>query len=513
MKLKSFWWSPILVLVGLVFGSRLGDGLVSDDWIFVAGAARAHSLADVLNFFRFGYLPGWFFRPLQWLLTWAIYRLAGTNAAAYHLVSMSFDLANAALFAALTYKLLTHSEGATPSALRTAVVASVFFLFNWRHHEAVFWYSSVSEILAAFFRLSALLLLVAAFDARDRRRRWVWYLAALAADVLGLLSKESAVVLPLEMLVIVVYLQVAGGKADEKRFMLRLAALLPFMLASACWAALYGSSVRAPASGAGGLVPVLYAGPFVLALRFVQYLNGHFMGNDNLALIRTTRQLIAETIVLGVVGVLAAVRRQYAWLCALFWTFVAVAPYAVVANADQISAGVPLLSAGIGGDRYLYYSAAPASLLLVLGGLWMAAEIRRSRGKKWAPAATRLIFIVMGVFLALNVGVLFWFGHEWSVAGSIADRTLQEVQARIPAPGPSTVLCLEDLPDTYHNKFVWRNGISDALRVSYGREDLAVWATVRPPSGTTAPPPLNESLCTDVLIYDEGSQSLVAKHN
>lgn len=73
-----------------------------------------------------------------------------------------------------------------------SIPAAIFFALREAHQEAVIWVAALPELLAFVFVLLALLAWIRWMDTR----RALWGCAAVAAFLLGLLSKESAAVFP-----------------------------------------------------------------------------------------------------------------------------------------------------------------------------------------------------------------------------------------------------------------------------------------------------------------------------
>jgi len=188
----------LLLLVGLVVWlgiavRSMDNGFVSDDWGFLRSVAQVGSIEQLLPLLTFE--TDWFVRPAQWLLTWLLFRVGGLEPTLYRLTSVFLEAGCAALAGLLAYRLLFVEPRPRRQRVLVAGAVAVLFLFSWRHHEAVYWYSSVNELLCTVFRLSALYILVpAAQEVRASRGR---IYSALGLYALALLSKESAVVFPI----------------------------------------------------------------------------------------------------------------------------------------------------------------------------------------------------------------------------------------------------------------------------------------------------------------------------
>lgn len=141
---------------------------------------------------RYGPADGWgalFRDPLYrcratslWL-TAALLGVAGFSTTAFHLASLALHVLNAWLIYALGWCRWIGWTAATAAAL--------VFTANERPHEAVIWFASIHEPLAMAFVLCSMLAWLRWLEGRSR----LWLVAAAAAWLLALVSKESGVVL------------------------------------------------------------------------------------------------------------------------------------------------------------------------------------------------------------------------------------------------------------------------------------------------------------------------------
>ena len=139
----------ILLVIGvalglylLIFGRVLDNYFVGDDWAFLDEVSRVRTLSDIAAFFTFG--TPVLVRPLQKVITWLLYSGFGLNFVVFHAVSLLLDLANAALLGVLTFLLFKSEKQSERQSLFGAIAVSILFAFNWTHHEAIFWYSSIN---------------------------------------------------------------------------------------------------------------------------------------------------------------------------------------------------------------------------------------------------------------------------------------------------------------------------------------------------------------------------------
>ncbi len=493
----------------LIYGRGIDNHFVADDWNFLFQVSNAHTLSDVFEFFTFN--TGWFVRPTQWVITWAVYQVAALNPIPYHLISVVLDVINALLLGLFTYRLLKAYQQPSGNYALAAMVVTVLFLFSWRHHEAIFWYSSVNELLAALFRLFSLLLIT--FLVYQKAKSKVVLISAftLGAFALAIFSKESAVVLPLELgLLLMLDYLVRGRQAH--RLTLYILFLVPFIVLLSLWAFSYlqtstsSSAINVERSG----LTVLHTSLLNLTFRFLKFFHGNYIGTRFIS--NSMPLMIAELCALMFLSIVALVRKRYVWLFALFWTFIAIAPYAGMISTDAIELQIPVLMLGVGGDRFLYYSAAGASLLVVMSAQWLLDEFQcLTHCSKWSGLLKGAIGLTLLVFIVLNAYRIIECEADWDNAGRISNGIVQQIHELIPNLSVGDVLCIGNLPDNFNGKYIFRNGISQALYLTYSRDDFAVRATLQLPHAFREQPQLDETNCSYILYYDEYANIVRAK--
>ena len=126
-----------------------------------------------------------FYRPLQLLSYWLIYRVAGANPSAYHLANLALYFGCALLVFKIGQRLLP----TTTAALAAAVLWSVHPL----HVEPAVWCSALPDVGAAFFGLWAFYLFLKA--EQQPAARWPHFVVAGLVFLPAPFFKESALTL------------------------------------------------------------------------------------------------------------------------------------------------------------------------------------------------------------------------------------------------------------------------------------------------------------------------------
>jgi hypothetical protein len=144
--------------------------------------------------------------PFTWLTLGLDYVVWGMNPVGYHLTNLVWHAASAALVLLLAARLLPRVwPHASATALRLgAAGAALFFALHPLRVESVAWISERRDVVSGLFYLVTVLawLTMVERTGADRRR---WWLVALIAYALALLSKSIVISLPLVLLVLDVY--------------------------------------------------------------------------------------------------------------------------------------------------------------------------------------------------------------------------------------------------------------------------------------------------------------------
>jgi len=189
----------------LPFVPALRNGWVNwDDPVFLLGNAHLRSLS--FENLRWMLTTTWsgVYQPLPWLTYALDHSLWGLDPAGFHLTSILFHCANAALFFLIARRLLSLArapqapEGEAALGL-AAFAAALLFAVHPLRVESVAWASERRDVVCgAFFLLSVLAYL-------RERESGAGVGASLALFSGALLSKATAVTLPVLLLILDVY--------------------------------------------------------------------------------------------------------------------------------------------------------------------------------------------------------------------------------------------------------------------------------------------------------------------
>ena len=238
----SRWAGALLgLLTFVVYAGTLSGQFVFDDipqilenpFITNAHSWRRIFLGSVWSFRGPGEHDN-FYRPLQFVIYWLLYRANGPNPAIFHLFQLLLCAGTAWLVFQLGRELFGNDLAAFGGALLWAL--------HPQHAETVAWVSALPDAGAACFGILGFLLFLRAEKAADGT--WGRYAIAALAYFPALLFKESALTLPLLLLV---YWFFFPGSSTWKQKAVR---WLPFGSALAVYAAIriavLGSFSQAP---------------------------------------------------------------------------------------------------------------------------------------------------------------------------------------------------------------------------------------------------------------------------
>jgi hypothetical protein len=507
VKLRLLWTTLAVVFVlcaVIIYVWGFDNYFVSDDWNFLYAVSKVNTLIELRQFLTFN--TGWFVRPAQWVSTWMLFKLGSLNPLPYHLFSLIVNLSNVLLliiFVLNLHKIVNrkHPTSVTNEWLTVTLIPALFLL-SWRHHEAVFWYSSINEPMAAFFRLFSMLC-VSFWLLSERRVGWLWIVGGVASYALALGAKESAFILPAEVALLFAFAIFTGGNRHTG-LVSYLLVMVCFLVVFAVWLVPYLRTSVNPGSVTeierSGLTLMRDASPVDVALRFIQFLNGNYLGTRFIS--SRVPLMVLEIPVLLAIGTLAIIRKRYLWLFAILWIMVAALPYVFITSREAVELGLPPLILGFG-DRFLYYSAAGASLLLAVSFQWVFDELGRITRARVREMLHIALALVVTAYLGMNVARLIRQENAWDVAGQIGAGIIRQIQAIVPNPINGEVICISDLPDNNAGAYIFRNGINVALYLAYSRDDFHVRATVQPYSIYQKPSKLNTQGCTYLLTYKD----------
>lgn len=373
-RLPFGWGWGVLLGLGtvLLFSRALFNGFVQyddSDYVFENAHVRAglglRGLWWALTTFH---AANW--HPVTWVSHMVDWQLWGGHAAGHHLTSVLLHSINAVVL----FGLLVAATG----KVRRSVLVAVLFAIHPLRVESVAWVAERKDLLAAFFVLLALW----AYVRWTRSQAPFW--TVVAAQVLALMSKPTAITLPAMLLLLDAWPLGRWGEGLWARLREKWL-LLPAVIGSAV--------VTVIAQRAGGALQTLGNVPVGLRLANAVVAYARYLWNTvwPVALaVPIPLELggLPAWKVVGAAGLLAvitaaAVLLRHRWPALLMgWAWFAVVLVPMI--------GIVQVGAQAVADRYTYLSQI---------GLWLAVAF-----VPWAPTRTALGRIALGVGAAWMAG-------------------------------------------------------------------------------------------------------------
>ena len=399
-------WLPFVFIVAAVilYGNTIQLGMFSDDFVLAQKALAGEWLPQES-----------LVRPVP-IVVWRLLLAATHSPSALHLLNICLHGLNAALVAFLAGRA---GLPRTPS-----IAAGVLFLVFPSSVEAVAWPAAVHDLIVAACALTFLLLAAQPVNAAR---------LSVAAIVLivGLLSKESAIVIP--FLAIALWLDV---RSPHRTRALRI--LLGGVMVCAVYLAFRMALVPMPDSYAKA--PTRYVIKELLARPVA-----------TLALPWTTAVFDSWPVIPFFWSLTwIAVVASYAWRTNKVAAPLAIGRFLVAAIVTVLPLySILFITPDLENGRYLYLSTA----------FWVIALIGMATVPGRSTPALRLVFIAV-----IGVGVVGVQVHlaSWREAARVRQRVLVAARHLLEVT-PCAAVSLGGAPDNVRGAFVFRNGLSEAV--------------------------------------------------
>lgn len=419
-----------LALALLVFGAyarAIPLGFFSDDFWLLLFAK--YSPFD-LHWFRIdpvGWTP--FYRPVALTIWKLLQGLSGSSAAGFRIAALALHVANSLLVASIALR-------RAPARPLVAIAAGALFAVLPTAAEALVWPSALNELAATCLFLVAMLCATRSCLGGSA----TWYVASLLAFQLSLWSKETAVVFPAVLALMMWRLPGCPRWSRVVLLMVPYAVLIGVNLLQRylAWHSL-----------AGVMPHFTPRDVFSLARRPIRALVFLSVPMQDTLYGRAQYWPALVTVVLMVIAGLRSSHHRAVVVFGLAWFLLTVTPSVPFLD--------PLLLEHLSqNSRYLYLPGVGFSIALaaLVDGAFARA------GLAWAAAGTGALITWFLVLIQGQVGV-------WRVA----DRAVASLPARIhqvlPNPRPFTCLQIVNPAKHYNGAFVYWVGLDVALLERY----------------------------------------------
>ena len=389
------WIGAVLMVTAAVYSPALMFGFITDDRTLLA-SVPVWSVASIPRFFAHHYwafittsdnVTATYYRPILLLFDFVSYRALGASVLAWHALAILLHLVVTYLVYRMALALAADEVVALSSAL--------LFGLHPVHAEVVSWVSGISESLTAA-------LIIAAFLCWTRRRS----LAALSLYCLALLTKETAVMFPVVLLVFAM---------QSDRLTKAVRSISPFLLVTVAYLVVRHVVL-------GGVMNSLMATPVhvllltcpSLALFYVQ----HFVWPVHLSYIYPLNLQSALTVKILMATLMVACVFFVSFRTARFatcWAALFLLPVFYVSGLTNL---------GIVHDRYLYL---PSAGLCIVCGIAFGRLFASNR--RFAVAAGA---IVMALLASLTVAECRPWRDETALFRRVLELSPDDRRATVP---------------------------------------------------------------------------------
>ena len=184
--------AALIGMIGAIWWPALHASFQFDDFSVIVANSRVQSFSAWLQS-----MPG--IRPLL-KLSYVLNHSWHAGPAGFRLTNVAIHAANACLVGALLWRRVCHDGLSRGEAAVATALATLVFAFHPVQTEAVTYISGRSVSLAALCSLVSLACWLRSREAGGRRRALIWRSAALLAFAAALSVRETALVLPLAVL-------------------------------------------------------------------------------------------------------------------------------------------------------------------------------------------------------------------------------------------------------------------------------------------------------------------------
>ena len=237
---KGLLFGGLLAFIFLVYSSSMNSYFVTDDFrlIYISSPLSVNNYSDF--FTSSGGFFGGYYRPLvraAFFIDYSIYHL---NPAGYHITNLLLHFIVTIMVFYFT-KLVTDSE-------KAGGFAAFVFAIHPLHTESVTWISGRGDIILSVFYLLSVLSFIKHISAK--KKGFFYLTISVASFIAALLTKETAVTLPLILFLTNLYWN--RNKRKEEKHNITFMTYLPFAVVFLLYALVklfiikgthYGSSI------------------------------------------------------------------------------------------------------------------------------------------------------------------------------------------------------------------------------------------------------------------------------
>jgi len=439
----------LALLVFACFGNTLGVYFNCDDFLHLPYLCRMASGEPELLVSNFTgpwvgerslYL---FFRPLTEVSLIVDYFFNHSSALGYHLSNLIWHTANAFILFLFCQALLVKVElGSKRDQLGMAFCIACIFATFPTHSEAVAWILARADLVSTFFFMLSLYLFVAS------QIKWM-QLLSIAAFFCALLSKETAISLPVVIFALAITLTDASGKTQKLKEALKSTA--PYLVAFAIYLAwrfaAIGKLVGGYVGSIGQRLYENYYARWVSSGSLWQLLHpfNQAIFADNHILRQVLRLLYALAGIFVVAGV--AIDQKLSSRQKLIYFSIAFFVATMLPNFQVWG-----LSSSMSGSRIAYLPSAALALMLVLSIFIVRPKALPSKiGLALKTSSLIVLVALVFTFAVISNGN----NIAWLNAAKMIRDLKSNVESEVAALAPGQKLVLFNLPSRVDGAFTF----------------------------------------------------------
>ncbi len=449
-SLLRLFTSPVSLVIYLTtllasfFMQSIGNFFVADDFTWLKWAATS-TTGSVPRYFTNA--QHFFYRPLDKTVVYLLYTLFSFQPEGYHLFILFIHLLISLGVYVLTRQIF-HKKW-------VSFIAAVLFLLLPAHAENLFWFSTLSTVISAFFIIYALIM----YLVFSRLAKWYWYAASFVFVLLAFASYEIAVIAPLLILATDFFL------AKKRKPLVSLLYSLPFL----ALIPLYGVVrvvTHAFISGGDYSYNAVKFLPNLVG-NFLGYIAFFFAGEPALSGYNGAREALRGvwlpvTVVLLLLVIFLAVviyLKRKAVISCLRSELGSVSAYGVVFAFISL---LPFLGLGNMSGRYLYLASTGFLISLMCLGIYLYEKIHLQPVWKKTAVVVLVVAVAAVYHVQLNVA-----SRQWQRAGELTNRPLRLFRVYYENLNASDHLYFVNTPVRYKDTWVYPLGLTDALWFIY----------------------------------------------
>lgn len=430
----SFFTHRLMILfyagvgIFLLFGPIINSYFTGDDFTWLRWAAES-TLTTIPQYFTDA--QGFFYRPIPKLWYFSLFSLFWLVPQAYHIASIVLFFGISLLVLRLMLQFRMHKI--------IAIVSTILFAVFSIHHENIMWISGQSSLLAVFFFLLALNVLISsAHNLKNTNHKGEILSGVLI--LLSMFSWESLIVAPLIVAIMNFFL-------FKKKTYYWMLILIPIVLIARTM-----SGAVNPSGDYGYNMSKLLVNGIGNGLT---YITAILFGPQAIEQAFRIRELLRSyALVLSVGALIMMVISVYALI--KHRAYLMKESLLVVLVACFFVSLVPFLGLGAASDRY----ALLPSVFLVMFIAFVAQKVWASR----LPISLRLIpvVIVCGL-IVINYQDTQKLIKEWQFAGNTTEKALLSIRTGFFPPTNIKTFVFIDVPIRQGRAWIFPTGLNDAL--------------------------------------------------